>query len=102
LILFFFFFLGRFLNGHVIKFFGIKDIAAFQAFNILGVFVAGNNSNLGVFAGGNHCFEFGSDFKVLAADCSDLLRNFKRQFGESFFPISRRDERNRFPAPSNN
>ena len=55
-ILFFFFPLGRFLNGHIVKFFGIEDIPAFQAFNVFGVFVAGNNANPRVFAGGNHRF----------------------------------------------
>jgi len=37
-----------------VKFLGIEDIATFQAFNILGVFVSGDNSNPWVFAGGNH------------------------------------------------
>ena len=50
------FLLGRFLDCHVVKFFRIEDIATFQALNIFGVFVAGNNSNPWVFAGGNHRF----------------------------------------------
>jgi hypothetical protein len=53
--LFFFFLFGRFLNRHVVEFFGIENVATFQAFNIFGVFVSGNDSNLWVFAGGNHC-----------------------------------------------
>jgi len=39
------------------KLFGIKDIATFQALNIFGVFVPGDNSNPWMFAGGNHFFD---------------------------------------------
>jgi hypothetical protein len=46
---------GGFFDRHIVKFFGIEDIAAFQAFNIFGVFVSGDNSYPWVFAGGNHC-----------------------------------------------
>ncbi len=74
------FFLGRFFNGHIVKFLRIEDIATFKAFNIFGVFVAGNNSYLRVFAGGNHRFGIGSDLETLAADCSRLFNNFKRHF----------------------
>lgn len=49
-------FFGGFLDRHVMKFFGIKHIAAFKALNKLGVFMAGNNSNPGVFAGADHRF----------------------------------------------
>ena len=64
-ILFLFFLLGRFLNGHIVKFFGIEDIATFQTFNIFGVFVSGNNSNPRVFAGGNHRFGLARVWKFL-------------------------------------
>jgi hypothetical protein len=66
-----------------VKFLGIEDIATFQAFNILGVFVSGDNSNPRVFAGGNHRIWAGLDLKTLAADCSELFDNFKRHFSES-------------------
>ena len=48
--------LGRLLDFHVVKLFGIKDIATFQALHVFRVFVSGDNSNPWVFAGGNHCF----------------------------------------------
>jgi hypothetical protein len=83
LVRFLFFLFGRFLNGHVVEFFGIEDVATFQAFNILGVLVAGNNSNPWVFAGGNHRFDL-ARFDALAADCSGLLRVLERQFSEIF------------------
>ena len=82
-----FFLFGRLLNGHVVEFFGIEDVATFQAFNIFGVFMAGNNSNPRVFAGGNHRFDL-ARFDALAADCSGLLRVLKRQFREIFLPGS--------------
>lgn len=47
----------RFFDCHVMKLFGIKDIATFQALNIFGVFVPGDNSNPWMFAGGNHFFD---------------------------------------------
>jgi hypothetical protein len=85
LVRFLLFLFGRFLNGHVVEFFGIEDVATFQAFNIFGVFVSGYNSNPWVFAGGNHRFDL-ARFDALAADCSGLLRVLKRQFGEIFLP----------------
>ena len=60
------------------KLFRIKHIATFEALNKLCVFMAGNDSNPRVFAGGNHLFRKGSDLETLAADCSDLFDNFKR------------------------
>lgn len=52
----FFFLLGRFFNRHILKFVGIENIPTFQAFNVLGVFMSGDNANPRVFAGGNHRF----------------------------------------------
>jgi hypothetical protein len=46
---------GGFFDRHIVKFFGIEDIATFQAFNIFRVFESGDNSYPWVFAGGNHC-----------------------------------------------
>jgi hypothetical protein len=85
LVRFLFFPFGRFLDGHVVEFFGIEDVATFEAFDIFGVFVAGYNSNPWVFAGGNHRFDL-ARFDALAADCSGLLRDLKRQFSEIFQP----------------
>jgi hypothetical protein len=48
-----------------VKFFGIEDIATFEAFNVLGVFMSGNNSNPRVFAGGNHRFVWAWIWKLL-------------------------------------
>jgi hypothetical protein len=41
-------------DHHVVKLFGIKDFATLQALDELGVFVSGNDSYPGVFAGGCH------------------------------------------------
>jgi hypothetical protein len=92
-----FFLFGRFLNGHVVEFFGIEDVATFQAFNIFGVFVAGNNSNPWVFAGGNHRFDL-ARFDALAADCSGLLRVLERQFVKSFSLVFTHGPTKRFPG----
>jgi hypothetical protein len=48
-----------------VKFFGIEDIATFEAFNILGVFMSGDDSNPRVFAGGNHRFVWEWIWKLL-------------------------------------
>ena len=45
-----------FFNLHVAKLFGVKDFATLQALDILGVFVPGDDSYPGVFAGGCHRF----------------------------------------------
>ena len=47
------------------KFFGIEDIATFEAFNVLGVFMSGDNANPRVFAGGNHRFVWEWIWKLL-------------------------------------
>ena len=39
---------------HIAKLFGIKDFAALKTLDKLGVFVAGDDSNLRVSAGGSH------------------------------------------------
>ena len=46
--------ISDFFNLHVTELFGVKDVATFQALDILGVFVPGNDSNPGVSAGGCH------------------------------------------------
>ena len=63
--------LGGFLDRHVVKFFGIKDIATLQALNILGILVSGNNSNSGMFAGGSHG-DSRKGIDALPADCIGL------------------------------
>ena len=83
LLLIFFFLLGRFLDRHIVKFFGIKYIPALKALDELGVFVSGDNSNPGVFAGGNHRIWHGSS--TLAADFTEVLNICKRHFSETFF-----------------
>ena len=83
LLLFFrIFLLDRFFDCHIVKLFGIKYIPTFKALDKFGVFVPGDNSNPGVFAGGNHCIQHGSS--TLAADFTDLLNICKRLFGETF------------------
>jgi hypothetical protein len=47
---------GGFFNRHIVKFFGIEDVATFQAFNEFRVFLSGDNADPWVFAGGNHRF----------------------------------------------
>ena len=43
-----------FFDGHVLELFGVKDFATFQALDELSVFVSGDNSYSGVFAGACH------------------------------------------------
>jgi hypothetical protein len=45
---------SRVFNLHIAKLFGIEDLATFQALDILGVVVPGNDPDLGVSAGGCH------------------------------------------------
>ena len=45
---------GGFLNLHVAELIGVENLAAFHAFNILDVFLAGDDTDFGVFAGGVH------------------------------------------------
>ena len=47
---------GGFFNLHVAKLFGVKDLATLQALDKFRVFVPGDNSYLGMFAGGCHRF----------------------------------------------
>src|ERR1700677_622838 len=52
--------LGGLFNRHVVKLFGVKDFATLQALDKLRVFVSGNDSYPGVFAGGCHRIGFSS------------------------------------------
>ena len=45
---------SRVFNLHIAKLFGIEDLATFQALDVLGVVVPGNDPDLGVSAGGCH------------------------------------------------
>jgi hypothetical protein len=45
---------GGFFDLHVVKLFGVKDIATFQAFDIFRVFLPGDNTYAWVFADGGH------------------------------------------------
>ena len=45
---------GGVLNFHIAELFRVKDLTTFQAFDKLRVFMPGDDSNLGVSAGGNH------------------------------------------------
>jgi hypothetical protein len=45
---------GGVFNFHVAKLFGIKDFTTIQTLDKFRVFVAGYDSNPGVFAGGSH------------------------------------------------
>ena len=46
----------RFFDRHIVKLFGVKDFATLQAFDKLCVFMPGDDSYPGVFAGGGHRF----------------------------------------------
>jgi hypothetical protein len=48
-----------FFNLHIAELFGVKDLATFQALDVFGVFVPGDDTNPGVFADGGHRFEIG-------------------------------------------
>jgi hypothetical protein len=41
-------------NLHIAEFVGVEDFAAFSAFDIFGVFRAGDDSDSGMFAGARH------------------------------------------------
>ena len=43
-----------FFYGHILEFVRVEDLAAVQAFYVLNVLFAGNDANLGVFAGRVH------------------------------------------------
>lgn len=67
---------GGFFDRHIMELFGIKDFATFQALDEFTVFVSGDDSYPGVFAGGRHgLYELKLD--ALPADCSGLSMNFK-------------------------
>ena len=67
---------GGFFDRHIMELFGIKDFATFQALDEFTVFVPGDDSYPGVFAGGRHgLYELKLD--ALPADCSGLSMNFK-------------------------
>jgi len=70
------------------KLFGIKDFATLQALDKLRVFVSGNDSYPGVFAGGCHRIGFSSIMMLFPTDCSGLSLNFKRQmYVALLFPL---------------
>lgn len=47
-------FLIGFFDSHILKFFGIKNFTTLKAFDKLGVFMPGDNTYPGMFAGGRH------------------------------------------------
>jgi len=51
--------LSGFFNLHVAELFGVEDIATLQAFDILGVFMPGNDTYPRVLADGCHCLWIG-------------------------------------------
>jgi len=63
-------------NLHVTEFIGVKDIATLQAFDILGVFVPGNDTYSWVFTGGCHLGR-NREFR-LAPNCSGDLGHLKQ------------------------
>jgi hypothetical protein len=82
----FFLFAHGFFNGHVIKFFRIKDFTALKAFDELGVLVPGDDSYSRVLANGRHRSGIGLRvFGSLSADCIGLSFKFKRQNGVTRF-----------------
>jgi hypothetical protein len=50
--------ISGFFNCHIVKLFRIKDFTTFQALDVLRVFVSGNDSYPGMFAGGRHRIVF--------------------------------------------
>src|ERR1700722_234815 len=55
---------GGLFDRHVVKFFRIKDIPAFEALHVFRVLLAGNDSNPWVFAGGNHFYREKLGFSI--------------------------------------
>src|ERR1700757_990304 len=54
MLLLFLVFDDTFFYGHILEFVRVEDFAAVQAFYVLNVLFAGNDANLGVFAGRVH------------------------------------------------
>lgn len=50
-----------FLNGHILVFSGIEDLATVLTFDELGIFLAGNDLDDGMFAGRGHRKDVGGD-----------------------------------------
>jgi hypothetical protein len=70
---------GGLFDFHVVKLFGIKDFATFQALDELRVFVPGNNSYPGVFASGGHRSRLVDELLYLP-DCIGPFNNLKQAF----------------------
>ena len=70
---------GGFLKLHVAKLIGVKDLATLHALDILGVFVPGNDTYLGVLADGCHRFGFvglNFSFRKIVAVFSTIWNGF--------------------------
>jgi hypothetical protein len=84
---------GGFLDLHVAKFLGVKDVATLQALDKFGVFVPGNDTYPGVLADGCHRFGLGVDTFLFPQDCSGDFNFLERLFVESLL------RRGRFVPP---
>ncbi len=79
-------FLGRFFDFHVTELFRVKNLATFQALDVFGVVVPGNNSNFRMLTNGRHRSREHRNLPLFPQDCSELFGNLKRVFVESFSP----------------
>jgi len=68
-----------FFNLHIAELLGVKDLATLHALDILGVFVPGNDTYLGVLADGCHRFGFvkvNFSFRKIVAVFSTIWKGF--------------------------
>ena len=88
---------GVLFNLHVAKLFGVKDIATFQAFDKLTIFVPGNNAYLRVFADGCHRSQDRWNKVPFPQIVSAFPRNSYRNLVNIFIPLVFWRGQKRFP-----
>jgi len=74
---------GGVFDLHVAELLGVKNLATLQTLDKLHVFVPGDDSNLGMSAGGSHRSRFSFEIVLLPPDCSRFSSNAKAHLFES-------------------
>jgi|SRR5580658_6404417 hypothetical protein len=74
---------GGVFDLHVAELLGVKNLATLQTLDKLHVFVPGDDSNLGMSAGGSHRSRFSVEIMLLPPDCSRFSSNAKAHLFES-------------------
>jgi hypothetical protein len=80
---------GFLFDLHIPKLVRIEDLATFHAFNILHVFLAGDDTDLRVFAGARHFECLDRSFQeVFAPDCTEPWLFLKGGFRKDLWSLS--------------